>query len=150
MAVVEPGTPAGYSRVLAAREALLAAGFRVVAPCPHQAPCPLREPDWCHFAVRINRSSLHRRVKGAQLGYEDEKFAYVVGIRDQLPQPPPARVLRHPVTRKGLVALRLCTREGTVAPETVSKRQGDRYRAARDLVWGDPWSYQEGHSLPGS
>jgi ribosomal protein RSM22 (predicted rRNA methylase) len=59
-------------------------------------------------------------------------------------------VLRHPVTRKGLVRLRLCAHSGVVTDETVSKRQGDRYRAARDLVWGDPWSLPEGHSLPGS
>ena len=158
VAVVEPGTPAGYGRVLAARTALLARGFRVVAPCPHQATCPLAEPDWCHFSVRINRSALHRRVKGAQLGYEDEKFAYVLAVRDrpaglrleQPPGAPAARVLRHPVTRKGLVRLRLCAHSGVVTDETVSKRQGDRYRAARDLVWGDPWSLPEGHSLPGS
>jgi ribosomal protein RSM22 (predicted rRNA methylase) len=144
VAVVEPGTPAGYGRVLAARAALLAAGWRVAAPCPHQADCPLSDPDWCHFSVRINRSSLHRQVKGAQLGYEDEKFAYVVAVPgtepDLAPHPPPARVLRHPVTRKGLVALRLCTGAGAIAQDTVSKRQGDRYRAARDLAWGDPWS----------
>jgi ribosomal protein RSM22 (predicted rRNA methylase) len=73
--VVEPGTPAGYGRVLAAREVLLAAGLRIVAPCPHSAQCPVREPDWCHFAIRVNRSALHRRAKGATLGHEDEKFS---------------------------------------------------------------------------
>ncbi len=152
--VVEPGTPAGAARVVTARAALLAAGLRVVAPCPHEHACPVRRPDWCHFAVRINRSALHRRVKAAQLGYEDEKFAYVVAVRDgavrdgavpdgavrdQSALRPSARVLRRPVTRKGLVALRLCTDAGSVAEEIVSKRQGERYRAARDIVWGDPW-----------
>jgi ribosomal protein RSM22 (predicted rRNA methylase) len=28
--------------------------------------------------------------------------------------------------------------DGEVGQEVVSKRQGDRYRAARDTSWGDP------------
>jgi ribosomal protein RSM22 (predicted rRNA methylase) len=126
--------------VLAARDRLLAAGLRVVAPCPHERPCPLRR-DWCHFSVRINRSALHRRVKGAELGYEDEKFSYVTAVRDPAPTTGqvPGRILRHPLHRKGMVLLRVCTPDGTAISETVSKRQGDRYRAARDLAWGDAW-----------
>ena len=52
---------------------------------------------------------------------------------------PPGRILRHPLHRKGMVLLRVCTADGTAVTETVSKRQGERYRAARDLAWGDPW-----------
>jgi ribosomal protein RSM22 (predicted rRNA methylase) len=144
--VVEPGTPAGHARVLGAREALLAVGMRIVAPCPHQASCPLAAPDWCHFATRVNRSALHRRVKRASLGYEDEKFSYVAALASTAAGPAPiparqpaSRVLRRPLQRKGVVQLRLCTPSGAVASEIVSKRQGERYRFARDLAWGDPW-----------
>jgi ribosomal protein RSM22 (predicted rRNA methylase) len=138
--VIEPGTPAGYGRVLAARDRLLAAGLRVAAPCPHEAPCPIRaRRDWCHFAVRINRSALHRRVKGGELGYEDEKFSYVAAVRDLRPSRGTGRILRHPEHRKGMVVLRVCAADGAAVAETVSKRQGDRYRAARDVSWGDPW-----------
>ena len=62
--VVEPGTPEGFARVLAAREVALAAGGRTVAPCPHDEACPLARPDWCHFAARVNRTKLHRQIKG--------------------------------------------------------------------------------------
>jgi ribosomal protein RSM22 (predicted rRNA methylase) len=139
--VVEPGTPAGHLRVLAARDALLAAGLHIVAPCPHAGQCPIRSPDWCHFAVRVNRSALHRRAKGATLGHEDEKFSYVAAVRDPGPAsgPAAARVLRHPVYGKGLVRLRLCAPGGDAEEVIVSKRQGERYRAARDLAWGDTW-----------
>ncbi|TIW51192.1 MAG: methyltransferase type 11, partial [Mesorhizobium sp.] len=33
--VVEPGTPAGWQRILAARQQLIAAGAHMLAPCPH-------------------------------------------------------------------------------------------------------------------
>jgi ribosomal protein RSM22 (predicted rRNA methylase) len=137
--VVEPGTPAGYRRILAARDVLIAAGLTVRAPCPHQAACPLPRGDWCHFGARVNRSALHRRLKSAELSYEDEKFSYVAAT----PVPAGAvgwgRVIRRPQHRKGLVSLRVCTPEPGIATELVSKRQGEPYRAARDVAWGDPW-----------
>jgi ribosomal protein RSM22 (predicted rRNA methylase) len=108
----------------------------VVAPCPHQAACP---NDWCHFAARIGRTSVHRRLKGGELSYEDEKFSYVAAARD-LSGGTPGRVVRRTQQRKGLVSLPLCTAEGVLRTELVSKRQGDRYRAARDVDWGDAWS----------
>jgi len=134
--VVEPGTPPGYGRVLAARQELLDAGMRIVAPCPHQLRCPLVGSDWCHFGVRVNRSAVHRRAKGATLGYEDEKYSYVAAVKDPA-VPTASRVLRRPVQRPGVVTLRLCTPSGTAVDELVSKRQGARYRAARDTSWGD-------------
>ncbi|MFD0637173.1 small ribosomal subunit Rsm22 family protein [Catenulispora yoronensis] len=139
IAVVEPGTPDGYQRILAARDALIAMGLRVVAPCPHSAQCPLGERDWCHFAARIHRSPLHRRLKGGDLGHEDEKFSYVVATRVPVPDGSPARVLRHPQIRKGLVMMQLCEADGTTAQTLVSKRQGETYRVARDTEWGDLW-----------
>src|SRR6266487_5402431 len=40
--VVDPGTPAGYGRIIALRERLIAMGAHVVAPCPHDGRCPLQ------------------------------------------------------------------------------------------------------------
>src|ERR1700694_1740361 len=47
--VVEPGTPAGYGRVIALRAQLIASGAHVAAPCPHDGECPLTAPDWGVF-----------------------------------------------------------------------------------------------------
>lgn len=141
--VVEPGTPRGYAAVLAARDRALAAGWRIVAPCPHAGPCPLTAGDWCHAAVRLTRSSLHRRLKSGDLGHEDEKFSYLAVVAPgagDVAGEPAGRVLRHPLTRKGLVQLRLCTPEGGVRDEVVSKRQGERYRRARETGWGDTFT----------
>ncbi|MFG3493857.1 small ribosomal subunit Rsm22 family protein [Streptomyces sp. NPDC047928] len=137
--IVEPGTPDGYERVLAARELLIAAGMRIAAPCPHSAACPI-EPgtDWCHFAARVSRSSLHRQVKGGSLAYEDEKFGYVVATRFPV-APAPARVTRRPQIRKGQVLLDLCTEGEGLRRDTVTKRHGPLYKAARDADWGDAW-----------
>ncbi|MEV0629087.1 small ribosomal subunit Rsm22 family protein [Nonomuraea wenchangensis] len=138
--VVEPGTPAGYATIAAARETLLAEGLSVVAPCPHGGACPI-EPgrDWCHFSVRLPRTSLHRQVKSGTLSFEDEKFAYVAATARPAPGPAADRVLRHPQKRKGVVSLRLCTDAGGIRDVLVSKRQGELYRRARDVGWGDAW-----------
>ncbi|GAA5030204.1 small ribosomal subunit Rsm22 family protein [Terrabacter aeriphilus] len=137
--VVEPGTPDGYARVIRARDALLAAGWHLVGPCPHSADCPLAQGDWCHFAARVNRSAEHRRLKGAELSYEDEKFSWVAAVAPDVPAPEArsGRILRHPLKRKGFVEFQACRPDGTAGREVVSKKAGERYREARDAEWGD-------------
>jgi ribosomal protein RSM22 (predicted rRNA methylase) len=135
LVIVEPGTTGGYERVLAARAAVIEAGGSTLAPCPHDGPCPLSAGDWCHFATRLPRSRSHRVAKGAERGFEDEKFSYVVLCR--APQPrPEARVIRRPDLRPGHVVLDLCTPAG-IDRRTVARREGDDYRRARKLRWGD-------------
>ncbi|MFJ3795716.1 small ribosomal subunit Rsm22 family protein [Streptomyces sp. NPDC090088] len=137
--IVEAGTPAGYARIIEARDRLIAAGFHIAAPCPHSAACPIVPgTDWCHFSARVSRSSLHRQVKGGSLAYEDEKFSYVAATRFP-PVPAPARVVRRPQIRKGQVLLDLCEPDEQLRRTTVTKRHGDLYKAARDAAWGDPW-----------
>lgn len=141
--IVEAGTPAGYARIIEARDRLIGAGFRIAAPCPHSAACPIVPgTDWCHFSARVSRSSLHRQVKGGSLAYEDEKFSYVAATR--LPaEPAPARVVRRPQIRKGQVLLDLCEADEQLRRTTVTKRHGDLYKAARDADWGDAWPPQD-------
>jgi ribosomal protein RSM22 (predicted rRNA methylase) len=139
VALVEPGTPAGYRRVIAARQILIEAGLTVIAPCPHDLECPISAGrDWCHFAARINRTALHRQVKSGALSYEDEKFSYLVATRASWPRAR-SRVLRHPQLRKGAVTMTLCAAEPGLATETVFKRDKDLYRHARNAGWGDAW-----------
>ncbi|MFF9847620.1 small ribosomal subunit Rsm22 family protein [Streptomyces litmocidini] len=136
--VVEPGTPDGYERIIAARTLLIDAGFTVAAPCPHSGACPIVPgTDWCHFSARVSRSSLHRQVKGGSLAYEDEKYAYVAAVRFPV-TPATSRITRRPQIRKGLVLLELCGPDG-LARETVTKRHGPLYKQARDAEWGDSW-----------
>jgi ribosomal protein RSM22 (predicted rRNA methylase) len=137
--VIEPGTPAGFARIIQARTALIDAGFTIVAPCPHELTCPMLERgDWCHFAERLDRSRLHRSVKAGELSYEDEKFSYVAATREPAHRPA-ARILRHPQLRKGLVSLELCTASGAAIEERIGKSKGLVYKASRNARWGDAW-----------
>ncbi len=131
--VIEPGTPAGFKRVLGAREWLIGKGAAIAAPCPSAATCP--SEDWCHFAVRLNRSSLHRRLKEGALGYEDEKYSYVAAWRGEL-GPGAPRVLRHPRIEPGWIQLELC-RAPEVEKRNVTKKAKDAFRRARKAEWGD-------------
>lgn len=137
LALVEPGTPAGYARILAARDALIGEGGTILAPCPHHAACPLAAPDWCHFSVRLARSRDHRLVKAADVPFEDEKFAYVVAARPHLAAAPRApRVLARPRAGKPGIELKLCA-EGGLEQRFVPRRDKAAHAAARRLDWGD-------------
>ena len=143
MVVIEPGTPRGSARIREIREQLLALGAHMAAPCPAAMPCPLAEPDWCHFAARVERSSLHRRLKDGDLGHEDEKFSYVAVVRDAVALAN-ARVLRHPRHHPGLIELELCTAAGP-RKERVTKRDRARFRAARQAGWGSSYAGDDLH-----
>jgi ribosomal protein RSM22 (predicted rRNA methylase) len=133
--VVEPGTPAGYGRIIALREQLIAAGARVAAPCPHDGKCPLQAPDWCHFTQRLPRSRAHKQIKGAEVPFEDEKFSYVALTRAPAVRHP-ARVLAQPVVTKIEVTAKLCTPDGLVVAK-VSRRAKTEFARARRWRWGD-------------
>src|ERR1700712_2005112 len=133
--VVEPGTPAGYARIIALRERLIDQGAHVAAPCPHDDKCPLAAPDWCHFTQRLQRSRAHKQVKGAELPFEDEKFAYVALTRTPMTKRP-SRVLAQPEVSKVEISAKLCTPDG-LAWTRVPRRAKADYASARRLRWGD-------------
>jgi ribosomal protein RSM22 (predicted rRNA methylase) len=137
LAIVEPGTPKGFALVRGVREELIAAGAQMAAPCPTAGACPVVEPDWCHFGARVERSSLHRRVKDGGLGYEDEKFSYVALTRETA-EMARARVVRRPVVQPGLIVLETCTGDG-LRTERVGKRDREEFRRARRVGWGERW-----------
>ena len=133
--IIEPGTPAGYARIIALRELLIAAGAHVIAPCPHNDRCPLSAPDWCHFTQRLQRSQAHRQIKGAELPFEDEKFSYVALGRTPVVARP-ARVLAQPVVNKVEVTAKLCTSAG-LEMARIPRREKAGYAKARRWRWGN-------------
>lgn len=137
--LIEPGTPKNFEVMAEIRREMIRANAHVVAPCPHHNECPMYEAaDWCHFAVRLERTSEHRRLKGGSLGYEDEKFSYLALSKQ--PQPfASARIVRHPEVHSGFIKLKLCTPQG-LKQQTVTRSQKEQFRGARRAKWGDEWT----------
>jgi ribosomal protein RSM22 (predicted rRNA methylase) len=135
--IIEPGTLRGFEVIRLLRAELIALGGYVLAPCPHPDDCPMPIDDWCHFAQRFARTSLHRRLKFGTLGYEDEKFSYIV-VSKHLDKPVNARVVRHPLRHAGHTRMRLCTGDG-LQTITVTRSDNEHWQRARKIAWGDQW-----------
>lgn len=136
LVIVEPGTPRDHARLMSARSRLVALGANIIAPCPHQTPCPLPANDWCHFSVRLARRRAHRLVKGADAPFEDEKFAYLA-VGRFAGTPPAARVIGPPRANKTGISLKLCANKA-FRETFIPKRDKARYERIRRKDWGDP------------
>lgn len=136
--LIEPGTPQGFEVLSKVRSYLIKTGASLASPCTHANECPLLSNDWCHFTTRLNRFPFHRLVKMASLGYEDEKFCYLIFSRKSV-QKPQARIIKRPKKGSGHILLDLCGSEG-LERITVSKKQKDLYSIARKKTWGSSWS----------
>jgi ribosomal protein RSM22 (predicted rRNA methylase) len=144
LVVVEPGTRRGFEAVLAARGRLIGKGAAIAAPCPHREECPMAAAgDWCHFAQRVERTAEHRRLKGGQMPYEDEKYSYVAAVKvpaePAAARPAQARIVRHPGTHPGHIRLELCEADGLLHKRVATKSDTEAFRAARKAKWGDAW-----------
>jgi ribosomal protein RSM22 (predicted rRNA methylase) len=134
LVLIEPGTPRGFGVVREARQRLIELGAHMAAPCPGSMECPMAANDWCHFAARVERSSLHRRLKGGELGYEDEKFSYVAFTREPFPLPA-SRIVRRPRHHPGWIEIDACTASGLESVRA-TKRDRELFRLARHAEWG--------------
>lgn len=135
LVLIEPGTPAGFGRLRIAREFLIQKECFFVAPCTHEAPCPLQEKDWCHFSRKIHRDPFHQKIKKAPLSFEDEKYSYLIASKT-LHSRSKGRIVRKPLKRPGHVILDLCETTG-LERKTFSRRHGALYQKARKASWGE-------------
>ncbi len=135
LVIIEPGTPKGAQLIRKIRQQLIDLKAHIIAPCPHAHLCP---SDWCHFSARVERTRLHRLLKEGSLGYEDEKFSYLIASKTPAPTAP-SRILRHPLKQSGHVRLSLCTSSGSIEEKVVTRSDKENYRRARDAEWGDPF-----------
>jgi ribosomal protein RSM22 (predicted rRNA methylase) len=139
LVVIEPGTRRGFAAINTARSALIANEATILAPCPHHFTCPMAAAgDWCHFSQRVERTSQHRQLKGGALGYEDEKFSYLIASKNNS-QSTGSRIVRHPGKHSGHVKLVLCTAEGKIENGTITRSSKEAYKRARKAEWGDLW-----------
>jgi ribosomal protein RSM22 (predicted rRNA methylase) len=137
IAIVEPGTTMSFELIRILRNQLIEAGGYIIAPCPHQRACPMTAGDWCHFARRFERTSLHRRIKGGSLGHEDEKFSYIA-VAKKPGHSIQARIIRHPLRHSGFARVQLCTRD-KLESVTVTRSNKELWKRIRKVGWGDEW-----------
>lgn len=138
LVILEPGTKAGFEAILHAREVLASQGAHLLAPCPHAGPCPMAGTEsWCHFAERLPRTRLHLKVKGATLGYEDEKYSYLVCTRTWRASTR-GRITRPPAADKAGINLEICLPEGLVSTR-IPKKEKTAWKTAKKLTWGSHW-----------
>jgi len=132
---VEPGTKVGFNNIKYIRDNLIKKGCNLIAPCPNTLNCPMPKNDWCHFYVRLKRSKIHKYLKGGSLGYEDEKFSYVIATKEKVKYPK-ARILRFVKKTKQDISFTLC-KDGKVMNEKVSRKGKKRDKKVEKLNWGD-------------
>ncbi len=138
MIVIEPGTPQGYTNLMTMRTQIINQGSFILAPCPHQNPCPINAPDWCHFSKRLPRERFHRLIKNVELNYEDEKYCYLVASPDEPPLSTLSRIIKKPMKRPGHIYVDLCTSVG-LKREVVPRSRQEKMRQAKKAKWGDSW-----------
>lgn len=149
--LILPGTPRDFEILRTLRSHIINLAkdneypLRITAPCPHAFACPMRvKTDWCHFSVRLPRSAWHRRLKDADLSYEDEKYSYLLVAKDE--KPPimmdqkeiyQGRIVKNPQHRSGHGHLDICTSQGTLSRMNYSRSKSANYKYLKSLQWGD-------------
>lgn len=133
--IIEPGTPENYKNIMKYRNYIIEKGGYIVAPCPHQNKCELKDDDWCHFTSRIERTKIHKNIKNAESPFEDEKFIYLLASKMKI-EGAKNRILRHPKIEKGYVEVKLCTEDG-IKSERITKSQKERYKNVRKADAGE-------------
>lgn len=127
--IVEPGTPDGYSNIVAAKEIANEIGWYPLLPCARKE-CDLKKGDWCHFSVRLPRTKLHTLLKNATLPYEDEKFCYVVFSKEETEFENNNIIIKNPIKRSGHIIFDVCCKDGI-------RRIISTDKANKKLKWGD-------------
>jgi hypothetical protein len=89
--LIDRSSPSGWAAISEAREYLLSLSdpenpLHAIAPCPHDAPCPLANGrDACGFSQRLQRPSFLRKTKHSGRGEEDIGYCYLVIRRGERP-----------------------------------------------------------------
>ncbi|MBS0473070.1 MAG: SAM-dependent methyltransferase [Proteobacteria bacterium] len=137
LVLVEPGTPAGFERICAARTQLIASGAYVIGPCTHAQACPIVAPDWCHFSQRLPRSRDHLIAKDARVPFEDERYSWIAVSRQRRSAfDGQARVLTPPKEAKPGTTFRVCTAAG-IEDRFIARRDRVTFARLRRAGWGD-------------
>ena len=138
--IVEPGTPEGFENVRKIRDYVFENGYEIIAPCTNfNGRCDITVGDWCASNVRVQRTKIHKYLKDADVGYEDEKFSYIainmsktkLNFNNDL-----KRILRHPKIQNGRVEVKYCL-QGEIKEEIITKKNKDEFKKIKKRNIGD-------------
>jgi SAM-dependent methyltransferase len=150
LVVIEPALRDRTRHLHRVRDALLARGATVFAPCLHGAPCPAlaRDSDWCHEDLDVDLPGwLVPVAKAAGLRHQGLTFSYLVlrapasgGDRlvDHLAAPPGAarvRLVSNIVRTKGKREAFLCGEFAAHAAGRARAVRLDRDASATNGAW---------------
>ncbi|KAL4070558.1 mitochondrial small ribosomal subunit Rsm22-domain-containing protein [Scleroderma citrinum] len=152
--LIDFNTKVGFENIAEARQLLLDLGRKdqsdpasqhlslrgshVVAPCPHDRPCPLYSPGAsrliCGFSQRLQRPTFLRHTKHVRDGHEDMGYSYVVVQRGLRPD-----AMAEPVGRIGAVGKDAMERQALTHSAQVYVSDADAIDAAKatSLPHGD-------------
>ena len=129
--IVDTGTPRTYENFMKLKKVVSEMGHKVIAPCLSEK-CGLKN-DYCQFYARVERSSLLKMSKSAELSYEDEKYFYLlIAKNNECIDINERRVIRRPQIKTNFVEIKLCTNAGVV-DEKFTKKDKDSYKLARKI-----------------
>ena len=138
--VVEPGTPEGFKNVRKIRDYVFEKGYEIIAPCTgFNGKCDISEDDWCASSIRVQRTKIHKYLKDAEVGFEDEKFSYIaINVsKDKLDfNSNLRRILRHPKIQNGRIEVKTCL-NGEIKEEVITKKNKDDFKALKKKNIGD-------------
>jgi hypothetical protein len=78
--ILEPALRETSRPLHAARDRLRGAGFRILAPCPHQGPCLMlaNERDWCHEVRLVSPTPMVEQVQAITRRRDERtKFSFI-------------------------------------------------------------------------
>ncbi|HEY3817614.1 MAG TPA: small ribosomal subunit Rsm22 family protein [Polyangiaceae bacterium] len=150
LVVVEPALRDRSRHLHRVRDALVASGATVFAPCLHAAPCPVlaRETDWCHEDLDVDLPAwLVPVARAAGLRREGLTFSYLVLRKDgvtlasSVAVPASAtrlRVVSGAIATKGKLESFLCgelDRDGARVVARARTMRLDRDRSPKSAAW---------------
>lgn len=133
--IVEPGTMQGYRNIMRAKQRIRERGGKIIAPCMSEK-CKLPKDDWCNFSCRVQRTKIHKELKGGNVPYEDEKYIYISATKEEFDKKEKNRILRHPMIYSGYVKLKVCNKE-EIKEIIISKKDKEKFKIARKADTGD-------------
>lgn len=138
--VIEPGTPQNHAEMMEIREVLEdKLGAKLQGPCKLKK-CPyIKTSDWCHFLTRVRRSKVEMMLKNAELGYEDEKFTYLIYSKENGVECKENIVIRRPEIKKGNIKIKVCSTDG-IHFKTYTKNNKEAYKLAKKLEVGSEFN----------